>query len=105
MILKLRKEERGVDMGVAVVDLCVVCLSTTRCTEWRHSMRASVLAQGSQRWGVRAQIWTSYTDSQGSLRANHCGCPTHGWQEEGVWDRVSEGGVEVVCLSKVSMGV
>lgn len=105
MILELRKEERWVDVRMAVVNLCVVCLGTTCCAERRHSMRAGVLAQGSQRWGVGAQIWTSYTYSQGSLRANHCRCTTHGRQEEGVGDGVSEAGVEMVCLSKVSMWV
>lgn len=46
-------------MGVAMVNLWVMCLGTTRCPKWRHSMRASILAQGSQGWGVWAQIRTS----------------------------------------------
>lgn len=93
------------DMGVAMVNLWVVCLSTTSCSQWRHRMRASILAQSSQCWSVRAQIWTSQTYSQGSLRANYCCCATHGWQEQGMGDRVSEGWVEMVCWRKVSMRV
>lgn len=50
-------------MGVAMVHLLVMCLGTACCPKWRHSMRAGILAQGSQRWGVRAQIWTSYSYS------------------------------------------
>lgn len=58
MILELREEERGVDMRVAVVNLWVVRLGAACCSQWRHSVRAGVLAQGPQRRGVGAQIRT-----------------------------------------------
>lgn len=94
------------DVGMAVaVHLCVVRLGPIRCAEGRHSVRAGVLAQGPQRRGVRAQIRTSHTYSQGSLRADHRLRPAHGRHEEGVGDRVGEAVVEMVCLSQVSMGV
>lgn len=54
MVLKLRKEKRGVHVGVAVVNLWVVGLGATSCSEWRHSMRTGIFAQGSQCWGVGA---------------------------------------------------
>lgn len=54
MILKLGKEEGWVNVGVTVVDLRVVHLSTTCSPEWRHNMRTSIFAQSSQRWCVRA---------------------------------------------------
>lgn len=58
MILELREEERRVDMRMAMVNLLVVRLGAARCPERGHSMRASVLAQGSQCWGVGAQVRT-----------------------------------------------
>lgn len=54
MILELRKEEGWVDVGVTVVHLTVVHLSTACSPERRHSVRTSIFAQSSQRWCVGA---------------------------------------------------
>lgn len=55
MVLKLRKEEGGVNMGVSVVDLWVMRRGTAH-PKRRHGMGPSVFTQSPQCWRVRTKI-------------------------------------------------
>ena len=78
MVLELRQEEGGMNMGVSMVDMGVVCLGTACHPEGGHGVGPSILTQGPQCWRVGAKIRTTYTNSQGPLVATG---PSHGGME------------------------
>lgn len=105
MILKLGEEEGGVNVGVSVVDLRVVRWGTAR-PERRHGMGPSVFTQSPQCRRVRAEVRPSQTDPEAALWASHYGRgPSHGGQQEGVWDGVGKGRVQGVCRRQVGVWV
>ena len=80
----------------------VVGLRPTGSTKWRHGMGTGIFAQRPQSWRVRAQIGASETNPQVPLVASHyCCSPSHGGQEEGVGDGVSERGMQGMCMGSM----
>lgn len=82
----------GMSMWVrVVVEMGVMCLRSIGSAQRRHGMGTGIFTQGSQGWGIGAQIWTPKPDSQSTLRAsNNSRSPCHGRDEKGMRYRMRE---------------
>lgn len=80
-----------------VVKVGMVCLCPADSAQRRHGVRTGILTQGSEGWGIRAQVWTPKPDAKSTLRAsNNLRAPCHGREKKRMRNAVRERGMQMM---------